>query len=110
VLLKGNIAFACAAPGTLAAGASADVVLRQEDIRFAAPAEAGTRANVHPARVLLRAFSGARVQYVLAVRDTLELVMDSATNGPDAAHEPGEQVFISIDPAHVYVSAPETAA
>lgn len=110
VVLPGGIELVCSTIGHLDAGAHVEAVLRQEDLQLVASTDVGARPNVFPARLLLRAFSGARVQYVLAIADGLELVAEVATNGPNAGHSPGEVLHVAIDPAHVYVNAAELPA
>jgi len=100
VLEGGGLRLRAAAPQGLAAGAAVDVVLRQEDLRFVRD------GSGHAARVALRSFVGARVQYVLALPGGLEVVAEAPTNGPDAQHAVGDAVQVGVDPAHVYLSTP----
>jgi iron(III) transport system ATP-binding protein/putative spermidine/putrescine transport system ATP-binding protein/spermidine/putrescine transport system ATP-binding protein len=94
----------------LLAGDELDVVLRQEDLSIQ-PAKDATGAGL-PGRIALRAFVGARVQYVVALAGGGELVADTATNGPQSGLGLGDEVWLRVLPQHVYVTrrAQERAA
>ncbi len=83
-------------------GAAVDVVIRQEDIRFADAPSPG--AATLAGRVAMRSFVGARVQYLLAFGGT-ELIAEAVTNGPHAGLEVDAPVRVAIAPQHVYVTA-----
>jgi iron(III) transport system ATP-binding protein/putative spermidine/putrescine transport system ATP-binding protein/spermidine/putrescine transport system ATP-binding protein len=88
-------------------GDAVDVVIRQEDIRLDAARKINGSyavAGMHDGRIALRSFVGARVQYVVALADGLELLVETPTNGPLAGFDAGTAVSVSVDPAHVYVS------
>jgi len=97
----GPLLPAAAAEG-MAHGAAVDVVIRQEDIRFA-EAPAGDAATL-AGRVAMRSFVGARVQYLLALGGT-ELIAEAVTNGPHAGLEVDAPVRVAIESQHVYVTA-----
>jgi hypothetical protein len=85
----------------MAQGAAVDVVVRQEDIRFA---DASTpHAATLAGRVAMRSFVGSRVQYLLAFGGT-ELIAEALTNGPHAGLEVDAPVRVAVEPQHVYVT------
>ncbi|MES2533472.1 MAG: ABC transporter ATP-binding protein [Pseudomonadota bacterium] len=86
----------------LAEQATVDAVLRQEDIRFLADGESA--GFVLDGRIVLRAFIGARVQYVVTVGG-VELIAEAPTNGAHAGLDVGAVVRLAVDPQHVYVNA-----
>ncbi|BCB21182.1 ABC transporter ATP-binding protein [Bosea sp. ANAM02] len=88
------------------AGAKVDVVIRQEAvaIRSGAP-QAGEIAGA----IVLRSFSGARVQYVVRLAEGIEIVAETASHGAEAALAIGAPVALSIDPAAVFAMPPEGA-
>ncbi|MGY6249585.1 ABC transporter ATP-binding protein [Bosea thiooxidans] len=88
------------------AGAKVDVVIRQEAvaIRSGAP-QAGEVAG----EVVLRSFSGARVQYVVRLAEGVEIVAETASHGAEAALAAGAPVALAIDPAAVFAMPPEGA-
>lgn len=57
--------------------------------------------------ILLRSFSGARVQYVVRLAEGVEIVAETASHGPEAALEPGAPVALAIDPVAVFAMAVE---
>jgi iron(III) transport system ATP-binding protein/putative spermidine/putrescine transport system ATP-binding protein/spermidine/putrescine transport system ATP-binding protein len=117
VQLPGGVEMAAAQAAGLAPGDMVEVVIRQEDIRLTravSPQRARTLGGndgvariVHDGRIAMRSFVGARVQYVVAVADGLELIVETPTNGPHAGFELGTAVALSVAPAHVYVSGAE---
>ncbi len=84
------------------AGAPVDLVIRHEAVRLRRRAEPGDLDGV----VVLRSFSGARVQYVVKLAAGAELVAEAPSSGPDATLEPGAAVALAVDPAAVFVLAP----
>jgi ABC-type Fe3+/spermidine/putrescine transport system ATPase subunit len=95
-----------AAEGGAVAGSAVELVLRQEDVRLVPAADAGAaRTPSHAARIVLRSFAGARVQYVLAAAGGVELVAEVPTGGADAGLAAGAEVHFAIDPARVHWSA-----
>ncbi|MGO4407117.1 ABC transporter ATP-binding protein [Bosea sp. RAF48] len=86
------------------AGAKVDVVIRQEAVairgRLARPGEVA-------GEVVLRSFSGARVQYVVRLAEGVEIVAETASHGPEAALAAGAPVALAIDPAAVFAMPPE---
>lgn len=89
------------------AGTKVDVVIRQEAVavRGGAP-QSGELAG----EVVLRSFSGARVQYVVRLAESVEIVAETASHGPEAALAIGAPVALAIDPAAVFAMPPEGAA
>lgn len=85
-------------------GAKVDVVIRQEAVSFASEASPG---NTIHGTVVLRSFTGARVQYVVRLADDVELIAETLSNGADSALEVGTPVALRIDPASVFACAPE---
>ena len=106
VELPGGVTLPLADTQGLSPGTSVDVVVRQEDIRIVANGEAAA-GPVHTGRIALRSFVGARVQYVIGLGDQIELIAEAPTNGPHADLTAGMDVRITVDPAHVYLSAME---
>ena len=90
-----------------AAGAKVDIVIRQEavSIRSGAPQPGEVTGEV-----VLRSFSGARVQYVVKLAEGVEIVAEAASHGPEAALAAGRSVALAIDPASVFAMPPEGAA
>jgi ABC-type Fe3+/spermidine/putrescine transport system ATPase subunit len=88
------------------AGAAVDVVIRQEAvaIRSGLP-QAGEIAG----EIVLRSFSGARVQYVVRLAEGVEIVAETASHGAEASLVTGAPVALSIDPAAVFAMPPEGA-
>jgi ABC-type Fe3+/spermidine/putrescine transport system ATPase subunit len=88
------------------AGARVDVVIRQEavTIRGDQP-QPGEIAG----EVVLRSFSGARVQYVVKLAEGVEIVAETASHGAEAALPAGAPVALAIDPAAVFAMPPEGA-
>jgi len=101
-----GLAFTVAGAGGLPDQAAVDVVVRQEDLRIVDATQPAQPA--YPARVAMRAFVGARVQYVMDLGG-VELIAEAPTNGPHAALDVGAQVRLTVDPRHVYVNAARTA-
>jgi ABC-type Fe3+/spermidine/putrescine transport system ATPase subunit len=100
-LNDGPVLAATAAEG-MAQGTAVDVVVRQEDIRFAdATAAHGPMLS---GRVAMRSFVGSRVQYLLAFGAT-ELIAEALTNGPHAGLAVDAPVRVCVAPQHVYVTA-----
>jgi ABC-type Fe3+/spermidine/putrescine transport system ATPase subunit len=88
-------------------GAAVDVVIRQEAIQLARAS--GAPGSV-PGAVILRSFAGARVQYVVKAGEGIELVVEAASSGPDAALEIGSEVLLAIDPSAVFATRTGDAA
>jgi len=86
-----------------AEGATVDVVIRQEAVGLRRGQVEGALAGV----VVLRSFSGPRVQYVVKLADDVELVAEAPSSGPDAALPVGSEVLLSIDPHSVFAMAAE---
>lgn len=86
------------------AGAKVDVVIRQEAvaIRSGLP-QAGEIAG----EIVLRSFSGARVQYVVRLVEGVEIVAETASHGAEATLAPGSQVALAIDPGAIFAMSPE---
>ena len=82
-------------------GAVVDVVVRQEAIRLRSEA---TAPNALRGAVVLRSFSGARVQYVVKLDGGVELVVEAASIGPDAALDIGSAVSVTVDPAAIFTT------
>jgi ABC-type Fe3+/spermidine/putrescine transport system ATPase subunit len=80
-------------------GAEVDVIIRQEAVKI-------SRSTADPASptgtIALRSFSGARVQYVVKLADSVELIAETASQGPDSALATGTAVALAIDPAAVF--------
>jgi spermidine/putrescine ABC transporter ATP-binding subunit len=88
------------------AGAKVDIVIRQEAVAI--------RSGIpHPGEVagevVLRSFSGARVQYVVRLAEGVEIVAETASHGPEAALAIGAPVGLAIDPNAVFAMPPEGA-
>jgi spermidine/putrescine ABC transporter ATP-binding subunit len=80
-------------------GAEVDVIIRQEAVTISSgTADPASLAGT----IALRSFSGARVQYVVKLADGVELVAETASQGPDAALATGTAVALAIDPAAVF--------
>jgi putative spermidine/putrescine transport system ATP-binding protein len=90
-----------------AKGAPVEVIIRQEAVRLQ-PGDAG-ETSLRGA-VVLRSFSGARVRYVIRFADGVELLADTASHGAHAALTPDMRVGVALDPAAVFVSAPDKGA
>ena len=103
--LGGGLSLA-AARVDQAEGAAVSVIIRQEAIGIApGPAAAGQLAGT----IALRAFTGARVQYVIRLAGGLELVAEAASRGPLAALEAGTPVSLAIAPEAVFSLPAEDA-
>jgi iron(III) transport system ATP-binding protein/putative spermidine/putrescine transport system ATP-binding protein len=89
------------------AGASVDIIIRQEAIRLHRDPGA---VGALPGTVMLRSFTGARLQYVVKLAGDIELVAEVPSSGPDAALAPGTPVGLGIDPAAVFAMPPDGAA
>ncbi|NYT76995.1 ABC transporter ATP-binding protein [Alcaligenaceae bacterium] len=88
-------------------GETVDIVVRQEDLFLALT----PREHAHAGKVVMRSFVGSRVQYVVGLEGGLEVIAEVATNGEHAGLESGAQVFIGVQPGHVYVNrAPASMA
>jgi len=97
-----------AADLTAPVGSPVQVVIRQEAIRIDGEAQPdGARL---PGTVLVRSFSGARVQYLVRVADDVELMAEAPSTGAGAALEIGASVCLSVDPAAVFAMPAETAS
>ena len=82
-------------------GSPVDIVIRQEDISFGETPP--SHAHALSGRVAMRSFIGARVQYLLSFGG-IELLAETATNGPHAGLTVDAPARVSIDPQHVYVT------
>ncbi|RAH97814.1 Fe3+/spermidine/putrescine ABC transporter ATP-binding protein [Acuticoccus sediminis] len=84
-----------------------EVVVRHSDVALSrAPAEG---PNVFAGTVRLRAFVGARIQYVVGIAGGPELIAEVDSNDPAGDLVVGDTVSVRIEPAAVYVS-PKFAA
>ena len=88
------------------AGSKVDIVIRQEAVAI--------RSGIpHPGEVagevVLRSFSGARVQYVVRLAEGVEIVAETASHGPEAALAIGAPFGLAIDPNAVFAMPPEGA-
>ncbi|MDB5826529.1 MAG: Fe3+/spermidine/putrescine transporter ATP-binding protein [Variovorax sp.] len=101
VELAGGIRLPTALSWGLMEGAQLDVVVRQEDIRFATEDQPATLEG----KIALRSFVGARVQYVVSLGGAAEVIAEAPSSGPHAALEVGTPVRLAVDPMHVYVNA-----
>jgi putative spermidine/putrescine transport system ATP-binding protein len=99
-LNDGPVLAATAAEG-MAQGTAVDVVVRQEDIRFAD--SSASNSPLLSGRVAMRSFVGSRVQYLLAFGGT-ELIAEALTNGPHAGLAVDAPVRVCVEPQHVYVT------
>jgi putative spermidine/putrescine transport system ATP-binding protein len=87
-------------------GSPVGIVIRQESIGLRLRDESvGSLDGV----VLLRSFSGARVQYVVRVGDNAELVAETSSQGPVAALDAGTPVSLRIEPTAVFTMPLEEA-
>ena len=108
VLLAGGVEMQTADASQSCDGDTVDVVVRREDVRLTAAGNGSAGAPAaHDGRIALRSFVGARVQYVVALADGLELLVETPTNGPIAGFDAGTAVRVSVDPAQVYVARAE---
>ncbi len=88
------------------AGAQVDVVIRQEAVAIRSGA---AQSDEIAGEIVLRSFSGARVQYVVRLAEGVEIVAETASHGPEASLTAGAPVALSIDPAAVFAMPPEGA-
>ena len=102
VQIENGPRLAVAAAESIDDGAAVDVVVRQEDIRFAASHD--TPGHAIDGRIALRSFIGSRVQYVVALGG-IEVIAEAPTNGLHAGLDVGMAVRIAVAPEHVYVNA-----
>ncbi|MGG2362189.1 TOBE domain-containing protein, partial [Salmonella enterica] len=79
-------------------GEAIEIVIRQEAIGLD---PRGGTADVLGGTIVLRSFSGARVQYVVRLADGIELVAETPSHGALAALEAGASVTLDIPPAAV---------
>jgi iron(III) transport system ATP-binding protein/putative spermidine/putrescine transport system ATP-binding protein len=93
---------------TVPAGSPVQVVIRQEAIRIDGTAEPGGTSL--SGTVLVRSFSGARVQYLVRVADDVELMAEAPSTGADAALAVGASVRLGVDPDAVFAMPVETAS
>lgn len=84
------------------AGAPVDIVIRQEAIGFL-ESEAPSAATLEGA-IALRSFSGARVQYVVRIREGVELVVEIPSNARHASLAVGANVRLAIPPDDVFAT------
>ncbi|MCA0422683.1 MAG: ABC transporter ATP-binding protein [Proteobacteria bacterium] len=89
------------------AGTPVDIIVRQEAIRLLGPN--GPDSFGLPGEIVLRSFSGARVQYVVRLAGGVEFVAEAASNGPDAALAPGAAVRLAIAPDQVFATLRDEA-
>jgi putative spermidine/putrescine transport system ATP-binding protein len=86
------------------AGAKVDIVIRQEAVTI----RSGTLQPGDVAgEIVLRSFSGARVQYVVRLGESVEIVAETASHGPEAALAAGAPVALAIDPAAIFAMPSE---
>ncbi|MBN9530213.1 MAG: ABC transporter ATP-binding protein [Alphaproteobacteria bacterium] len=119
--LAGRVAFRAGAGGRVAvgsielaaarideaSGAAIEIVIRQEAIGLR---PGGGAEDAVGGTIVLRSFSGARVQYVVRLADGIELVAETPSHGALAALEPGAGVALDIAPEAVLVMPVEGAA
>jgi iron(III) transport system ATP-binding protein/putative spermidine/putrescine transport system ATP-binding protein len=88
-------------------GDRVDVFIRPEAIELKTGlGEAGDLE----ARIILRSFSGANVQFVLRIGVDVEIVADAASSRASAVLVPGDPVVVSIASRGVFAMLPETYA
>jgi hypothetical protein len=80
------------------------VVIRQEDLQLSPLGGPAHRPNHFEASITLRAFTGSRVQYLLAPPGGPELIALAPTNGPQGGYSVGDRVVVSIDPALIFIN------
>ena len=90
--------------GPMASGQTVDVVIRQEDLQLGTPGSPTQGPNQFEASITLRAFTGSRVQYVLAVPGGPELIALVPTNGLHGGYAVGERLSVSIDPGLIFIN------
>lgn len=80
-------------------GDDVDVIIRQEavSIRIGSPTE-----DELTGRIVMRSFSGARVQFVVRVDDTFELVVSVESNSHSSTLLPNDNVVLSISTNGVF--------
>ncbi|MEZ0167498.1 ABC transporter ATP-binding protein [Microvirga sp. TS319] len=87
-------------------GAKVDVVIRQEAIRLLNNTGA---SDGFQGTIVLRSFSGARVQYVVRLSGGIELVAETGSHGPNAALAPDTPVMLAVDADSVFAMPSEEA-
>jgi hypothetical protein len=87
-------------------GAKVDVVIRQEAIRLL---NGTSSPGALQGTVVLRSFSGARVQYVVRLPGGVELIAETASHGPNAALAPDTPVMLAVDADSVFAMPSEEA-
>lgn len=87
-------------------GAKVDVVIRQEAIRLLNGTDASDGLQ---GTIVLRSFSGARVQYVVRLSGGVELIAETASHGPNAALAPDTPVMLAVDADSVFAMPSEEA-
>ncbi|MCX7384128.1 MAG: ABC transporter ATP-binding protein [Alphaproteobacteria bacterium] len=92
--LGGGVLLAAGEAG--APGTAVEAIIRQEAISIAGDGDG------LPGTIVLRAFNGARVQYVVRLAEGVELVAETASSGSQAGLEPGTPVRLAIAPGAVF--------
>jgi iron(III) transport system ATP-binding protein/putative spermidine/putrescine transport system ATP-binding protein len=93
---------------TVPAGSPVQVVIRQEAIRIDGATEPG--GICLSGTVLVRSFTGARVQYLVRVADDVELITEAPSTGADAALAVGASIRLGVDPGAVFAMPAEAAS
>lgn len=85
-------------------GSKVDVIIRQEAIRLLRDENVpgGLQGTI-----ALRSFSGARVQYVVRLPGGVELIAETASQGPHASLSPDTPVALAINADSVFAMPPE---
>ncbi len=84
------------------AGSAVDIIIRHDAVRLAAlPADSPAALD---GTVIMRSFSGARVQLVVRLDTGTDLVSHCATALPGAALPVGARVRVTVDPADVFAA------
>jgi putative spermidine/putrescine transport system ATP-binding protein len=86
----------------LAAGTVIDIVIRHHAVHTEATVNATDGIE---ATVVMRSFSGERVQRVVRLQSGTELVSECGTGTPEAALAVGTRVSVHIDPQSVFAVA-----
>jgi putative spermidine/putrescine transport system ATP-binding protein len=85
------------------------LVIRQEDI-IINPADAAVSARAVSAKVSLKIFAGATVQYLVSLGGGAELLAKASSTGPLADLNVGDDVRIAVDPSKVFISPEQGTA
>ncbi len=105
IAVGGGVELPAATTLPLPKGAAVDLILRQEELHLTRGASGASFEGrvAYPARVALRSFVGARVRYVLALAEGLEIVAELPGSAPEAQIAAGEAVQVHIDPGRVHL-------